>query len=181
MNIVITLPRESIDAIISGLNGLVIRHYVPNRFDTDLDVVLVVEKGTKNIPVLFSIKQFMIYGNASVTHDWLHNSLLKGERVCIWVIGRVCLLKYPDNAASRIGLKNNHGSFVYNDYDVTQFCLGRSFWGRRVNDEDKSIVYAPDKRYWVIRKYLATECEDDYLQWCENNNIPFNWRGMQLK
>lgn len=181
MNIVITLPKEIIAEIIDERRWILVRRFVPNRFNIDEDVVLVVEKGTKNIPVLFSIKRFIIYGNVAEKLDWLANSLLKGDRICIWEIGRVCSLKHPDNAALSIGLKNNPESFYYNDYDVAQFQLGKSFWGLRVNGGDKSYVYAPDIRNKVIREYLASNCEDDFLQWCENNKIPFNWRGMQLK
>lgn len=181
MNIVITLPREIIAEIIDERRWVLVRRFVPNRFNIDEDVVLVVEKGTKNIPILFSIKQFLIYGKTSIIHDWLAYSLLKDEKVYNWVIGRVCFLKNHGNAASRIGIKNNPTTFVYYNYDVAQFQLCKSFWGRKVNGEDKSYVYAPDKRNMVIREYLASDCENDYLQWCEDNKIPFNWRGMQLK
>lgn len=192
MNIVITLPRVLIEAIISGSKSVEIRHSIPQKFNINYDVILVVEKGSHNIPILFSIKQFKVYGDTSIAYrhytkdaavpqEWLADYCLKAKIVCVWEIGRVCLLKYPNNAASSIGLKNNPQAFVYNDYDIAQFSFSRSFWSRRVNNEDKLKVYAPDKRRKILLDYFDSDCDVDFLSWCEKNDIPFNWRGMQLK
>lgn len=191
MNIVITLPRELIVEIINGRKSVEVRTSIPRRFYNDEDVVLVVEKGTHNIPILFSIKQFITYDDgyiafrnsskdAAVSEEWLLTYCLGAKQICVWVIGRVCLIVNHGNATSTIGLKKNPQAFVYNDYDIAQFRLVKSFWSNRIQDEDKVTVFAPDIRNKILLDYLSTDCEVDFLQWCENNNIPFNWRGGQL-
>lgn len=192
MNILITLPSYLIQAILDGKKHVEVRTKLPNKFNTDTDVVFVVEKGTHNVPIMFSIRQFVIFDSndhalmdakkdAAVSYKWLFESCCKHQQICLWEIGRVCEFKFPDQMATWLNIKTNPQSFTYIDYDEEPFPIKRAFWGRRVPKEEYESVFQPDIRKEYLNRYLDEDPEISWEKWCELKKLPLSCRGKAVQ
>lgn len=192
MNILITLPSYLIQAILDGRKNVEVRSLLPSKFNTDRDVVFVVEKGTHNVPIMFSIRRFDIFDSsyhgfldakkdAGVTWKWLFEYSSKHQQICLWEIGRVCLFKFPDQMATWLNIKTNPQSFTYIDYDEEPFPIKRAFWGRRVPKEEYDFVYQPDIRKKYINRYLDEDPDMSWEEWCELKKLPISCRGKAVQ
>jgi len=192
MNIVITLPRILIDRIISGKKSVEVRSKVPTNFNLKTDVVYVAEKGTSKVPLMFSIKEFIsfedkteainyIINDAAVSMQFLKNYAKDKKTMCIWVLGRVCLLSESRHMATWLGIKKNPQSFIYNKIDESGFLISRAFWANRVSTLDYHSVYMPDMHYKAIKQWLFDDSALDFSTWCCIKDVPENVRGKAVQ
>lgn len=192
MNILITLPSYLIQAILDGKKNVEVRTKLPIKFNTDTDVVFVVEKGTHNVPLMFSIRQFVFFDNwyhalmdakidAAVSFKWLYEYCNKHQQICLWEIGRICEFQFPDHMAQWLDIKTNPQSFSYIDYDEDPFPIKRAFWGRRVTKEEYDFVYQPDLRKKYLNQYLEEDPEISWEVWCELKKLPQSCRGKAVQ
>lgn len=192
MNILITLPSYLIQAILDGRKHVEVRTKLPNKFNTDTDVVFVVEKGTHNVPIMFSIRQFVIFDSkdhalidakkdAAVSFKWLFEYTGKHKRICLWEIGRICEFYHPDLMALWLQIETNPQSFSYIDYDESQYPIKRAFWGKRVSREEYDSVYQPDLRNKYLKQYLDEAPEISWEIWCELKKLPLSCRGKAVQ
>ena len=192
MNIVITLPRILINKIISGEKSVEVRSKVPTNFNLKTDVVYVAEKGTSNIPLMFSIKEFIsfkdkteainyINKDAAVSIQFLENYTKDKNTICIWVLGRVCLLPKSRHMATWLGIKKNPQSFIYNKIDESGFLISKAFWANRVTAFDRKDVYIPDMHYKAIQQWLLDDSALDFSTWCCVKDVPKNIRGKAVQ
>lgn len=100
MDIVITLPKNLIEKILSGEKTVEVRTRRPIQFDLYKDIVYVVQKGTRHVVMNFTIEQFVdvdqagllfLYneGNVGVDLDWLMKYAANKKTFSIWYIGNV--------------------------------------------------------------------------------------------
>lgn len=192
MNILITLPSYLIQAILDGRKHVEVRSKIPNKFNTDTDVVFVVEKGTHNVPIMFSIRRFVIYDSndhalmdakkeAAVSYKWLFEYCYNHQRICLWEIGRVCQFYHPDLIALWLKIETNPQSFSYIDYDEVQFPIKRAFWGKRVPKEEYKFVYQPDLKRKYLNRYLDEDPDMSWEEWCELKKLPLSCRGKAVQ
>lgn len=138
MNVVITLPEHLIKAIIWGEKFFEIRSKKPLRFDKNKDVVFVAQKGSKEVPLYFTIQRFLYYDGitdrkylakkAAVSVDYIDN-YLKGKKViCAWVIGCACKVDCPFSLYSDLKINKNPQSFIYRDYEWRQIAFTSFKW-----------------------------------------------------
>lgn len=138
MNVVITLPEHLIKAIIWGEKFFEIRYKKPLRFDKNKDVVFVAQKGSKKVPLYFTIQSFVYYDGisdrkylakkAAVSVDYI-DKYLKGKKViCAWVIGCACKVDCPLSLYSDLKINKNPQSFIYRDYEWRQIDFKSYEW-----------------------------------------------------
>lgn len=158
MNVVITLPKHLIKAIIMGEKFFEIRSSVPLHFDEKKDVIFVVQKGSKLVPLYFTIIRFCGFRNSSskkrsntlyfdeckflaekaaVSVEYINNYSKNKEKIYAWVIGCACKVYCPADLYSDLKIDKNPQSFIYRDYE----------W-RKV--EFKSWVWLHKPRYSAI-------------------------------
>lgn len=100
MNVLITLPKELIDKILSGEKTAEMRKCFPNFMDIGKDGFFMVEKGTDDIrgwcrvdgvlKTAVSEDGMKIYAESlGVTHPYIMAYASPGTKVCLWKIGKV--------------------------------------------------------------------------------------------
>ena len=192
MNIVITLPSNLIQDIMDGKKQVEVRTRNPQRFNPDKDVVWVIEKGTKSIPIMFSIRRFVFYSNwhdsftnlkepASVNGKWLYNYCIKHQTIVSWEIGRICEVKFPDNTYKWLGIKTNPLSFSYNDIDEERIPIKKAYWCKKVPYEERELVFMPDKRRDYINAWLNSDTDIYFHDWCFVKQVPENCIGKAVQ
>ena len=139
MNVVITLPKTLIEAILWGEKSFEIRSKLPLHFDEKKDVVFVVQKGTKEIPIYFTIKTFYGYSiledvnsilakHAFVPYSFIEKYRQSKKRVYAWVIGCACKVSCPSDLYNDLKIAKNPQSFIYRDYEWRQVQFKSFVW-----------------------------------------------------
>lgn len=124
MNIVITLPIELIAEIANGHKKTEIRKFLPKNFNTISDVVYVVQKGTRKVPMFLTIAGFDtmtpeddvwgLYGKyIRVPFAWLYRYSLGAKQIVAWNIDEVHMLHDPNDIYPNLGITCNPQSYVY--------------------------------------------------------------------
>lgn len=108
MNILITLPSHLIEAIKAGKKKIELRKNYPIRFYEKQDFVYVVEKGTNQIQIAFTVKYFeivdntigmqaLVYGmhheSIAVDYKWFREYVKETKVMVLWHIENVYTLK----------------------------------------------------------------------------------------
>ena len=121
MNILITLPKHLIDAILRGEKIYELRKSRPKNLIIGQDGFFAVEKGTSNVRCWCRVDK--IYGTFIDHHgiSWLESNLCvskryiekyaDGKKVCLWKIGKVIELKDLDR--SSLFVDKNPQSYAY--------------------------------------------------------------------
>lgn len=124
MNILITLPKNLIHAIISGRKNIEIRRTFPKSFICNKDKVYVVEKGTNRILISFKIEEnfkcenfshiWALFGDRfAIDYEYYKNYTLNRRFIYLWFITDVQVFEKPILRDKDLGLKTNPQSFVY--------------------------------------------------------------------
>lgn len=124
MNIVITLPRHLIDAIISGEKTIEIRKTQPKHFEVCHDLVYVVEKGTHHVVIAFTIKYFSYYHNnlvawhyckdkCAINETWFRRYTDNAKYVILWHIDIVNTFPIPVELFKELGVSRAPQSYCY--------------------------------------------------------------------
>lgn len=165
MNIVITLPTDLIDAILSGKKSIEIRSKMPLNFETGKDVVYVCQKGFQRVPLFFTIKKFSIYKHdyigdlalserASVPVKWVSDYRDKHAVVYAWVIGYVCKLAYADEVWQHINIKHNPQCYSYTNIEWRKDTVVHCFASHEMDYFDMEELMQPMKE---IRAYKLSQ------------------------
>lgn len=165
MNIVITLPSELIDAILSRKKTIELRSKRPLNFDTKKDVVYVCQKGFQRVPLFFTIKHFVQYkhnfiGNlylserASVPVKWVSDYRDNHAVVYAWVIGFVCKLAYADEVWQHLNIKHNPQCYSCTNFEWRKETVINCFASYEVNYFDMERLMHPMKE---IRAYKFSQ------------------------
>lgn len=132
MNVVITLPKELIDAIIDGRKIFEMRKTVPLHLRLSEDGFFCVEKGTKNVRCWCRVDAFydreypVKYGShlpeyLAVSREWM-DEYMKGKTVKLWSIGQVVTFEKPLLIDKDLFVDRAPQSFAY-----TPLSYGRSY------------------------------------------------------
>lgn len=124
MDILITLPKNLIDKILSGEKTVEVRTRRPIQFDLYKDIVYVVQKGTRRVVMEFTIEQFVdvdkagllfLYneGNVGVDLDWLMKYAANKNTFSIWYISFVTSLNSIDLTLDIMQVKAAPQSYTY--------------------------------------------------------------------
>lgn len=175
MNVVITLPIELIAEILEGRKIFEIRSKVPQKFNPDEDVVYVVEKTTKRIPLYFTIRTFYIFsqnGNfdawlarhASVPVSWVKSYRNGKLRISVWNIACVCKLCDETSMWEKLQMNTAPQSFIYKEYEWRQDPISKVIWNRHIDIyETRSLMHPrAERNFWIMNK--NTERTDDIDQ-----------------
>lgn len=161
MNVVITLPDHLIRAIIMGEKFFEIRSKKPLHFDNTKDVVFVVQKGSKKVPLYFTITRFLhlsdnryIAKKAAVSIDYINNYRKGKKYICAWVIGCACKVDCPFDLYSSLNINKNPQSFVYKDYEWRQIAFTSYTWLTKPNYFSKWLI--PDIEYGKYMRSLSS-------------------------
>lgn len=124
MDILITLPLDLCKFIMSGHKTIELRSVCPAKFDCERDSVYVVAKGTNNVMLSFTVRNFVRYDDfrecwsacwphISIPYSWLEQ-YAKNKRVLFaWEINTVTpIIPYID-AKKRFNIKSNPQSYIY--------------------------------------------------------------------
>lgn len=162
MNVVITLPVELIAEILEGRKTFEIRSKVPQKFNPDEDVVYVVEKTTKRIPLYFTIRTFYTYWQNESVNAWLaqHASVPVGWvksyrtgklRISVWDIACVCKLCDETALWGKLEMNTAPQSFIYKEYEWRQDPFCKTIWNKKINiDERRSLIHpTAERNYWI--------------------------------
>lgn len=139
MNVVITLPKHLIEAILWGEKSYEIRSSLPSHFDEKKDVVFVVQKSTRVIPLYFTIKTFYGYSKledvntilserAAVSPSFIEKYRQGKRRIYAWVIGCACKVSCPTDLYTDLKIDKNPQSFIYRDYEWRQVQFKSYVW-----------------------------------------------------
>ena len=119
MNVVITLPRDLINKILTGEKKFEMRKSCPYRLRNG-DGVFVIEKGTDIVRCFFvvdsiismdSCKAFPWAPDLGVSFQYVEDYCKSARRIYMWEIGEIRQLTNYSRAL--LGLKSNPQSFVY--------------------------------------------------------------------
>ena len=127
MNVVITLPRNLITAIVSGAKTIEFRKSYPKDFDCRKDCVFVIEKGTKNVVAYFFVSDFQYESNPveiwrdysiqiGVPFFWFMAYAPRCRAYYLWRIRKAAYLYTPLDRELSLGLTTNPQSYVYTHY-----------------------------------------------------------------
>lgn len=165
MNVVITLPEKLIKAILMGVKSYEIRSKLPLYFNEKKDVVFVVKKGSKEIPIYFTIKT--CYGfsenedvtnslaiHAAVSPVFIEKYRQGKRRIYAWVIGCACKVNYPFGLYATLKIDKNPQSFIYRYYDWRQIAFNSYIW--LTKPENKYSALIPTKEYDNYMRSLSS-------------------------
>lgn len=127
MNVVITLPRNLITAIVSGAKTIEFRKSYPKDFDCRQDCVFVIEKGTRNVVAYFCVSDFQYESNPveiwrdysiqiGVPFFWFMAYAHRCRAYYLWRIRKAAYLYTPLDRGLSLGLTTNPQSYVYTQY-----------------------------------------------------------------
>lgn len=166
MNVVITLPADLIAAIKNGMKCFELRSKLPRNFDPQKDVVFVCQKGTKEVPISFTIYKFYSYGKdsdcdymlaerASVPVEWVRNYMAKHGSLYAWVIGYIVNLHNPAQVWSDLHIKSNPQSFIYRELDWRKLIVDNYSVSSFITYSDMQVMMHPKKlryNYLLMQK-----------------------------
>lgn len=100
MNVVVTLPKKLINAIIDGRKSFEMRSWCPRKLRVKEDGFFCVEKGTKNVHCWCRVDRFLVpidyegfwkaHGERlCVSKEWYDKYVQGRKYVRIWCIGKV--------------------------------------------------------------------------------------------
>lgn len=136
-----------------------VRSKLPLSFDKSKDVVFVVQKGTKTIPIYFTVTIFSwAYGkftdfksiakDAAVSTDFMEKYWADKKSIYVWTIGCVCRVDNPCYLYSELKIVKNPQSFIYRDYEWRQIEFTSFKWLTKPKNTLKPIIeYLRYKRY----------------------------------
>lgn len=124
MDIIITLPKNLIDKILSGEKTVEVRTRRPIMFDLYKDIVFVVQKGTRRVVMDFTIEKFVdvdqagllfLYneGKVGVDLNWLMKYAANKKKFSIWHIGCVTSLDCINATLDAFSIKVAPQSYAY--------------------------------------------------------------------
>lgn len=124
MDIVITLPKNLIEKILSGEKTVEVRTRRPKLFGLYRDIVYVVQKGTRRIVMDFTIEEFLdvdrdglisLYneGIVGVNYDWLMRYADNKKKFSVWCIGCVTSLDSINLTLDKMPVKAAPQSYAY--------------------------------------------------------------------
>lgn len=124
MDILITLPLNLIDYIMTGQKTTELRSVCPAKFNCERDVVYVVAKGTNNIMLSFTVRAFVRYddcmgfwidcGNSvCVDYLWVRRYAENKRVLYAWEIDTVTHIVPHLDAKEHFNIKSNPQSFIY--------------------------------------------------------------------
>ena len=124
MDILITLPKNLIEKILSGEKTVEVITRRPIQFDLFNDIVYVVQKGTRRVVMNFSIEKFddvdmagllFLYneGKVGVDLNWLTKYAANKKTFSIWYIGCVTSLDCIDLTLDKMPVKAAPQSYTY--------------------------------------------------------------------
>ena len=124
MNIVITLPSHLIDAIISGEKTIEISKTKPRNFEISSDWVYVVERGTKDVVIAFSVRYFSYYHNNLMAWHYCKDKCGISEMqfrqytdnaryIVLWHICVVQTFSVPVDLVEELGVSRAPQSYCY--------------------------------------------------------------------
>lgn len=138
MNVVITLPDNLIKAIVWGEKFIEIRSKKPLHFDKNNDVVFVVQKGSKKVPLYFTITRFFCYDElidseylakkAAVSVKYIDNYRKDNDYIYAWEIGCACKVDCPFDLYRDLKIDKNPQSFIYRYYEWRQIAFCSYIW-----------------------------------------------------
>lgn len=141
MNVVITLPEHLIKAIMMGEKFFEIRSKKPLHFDRTKDVVFVVQKGTRLVPIYFTVFGWYTYRcrinsltgkyiaiMAAVSVEYINNYSEEKDCIYAWVIGCACTVDCPGDLYSNLKIDKNPQSYIYRDYEWRQIAFNSYKW-----------------------------------------------------
>lgn len=122
MNILITLPKNLLDKILSGEKRYEMRKCMPNNLRLGEDGFFIVEKGTDKVKcwcrmdsaISMTMNEFLSQwwsDDLCVTPDFILNYAPEGKDVWLWEIGKVVELK--NLCRDSLQLKKNPQQFAY--------------------------------------------------------------------
>lgn len=131
MDVVITLPKNLITAIVSGAKTIEFRKSYPKDFDCRETRVFVIEKGTRNVVAYFLVSDFQYETNP--VEIWRDYSIQIGvpffwfmayapgcRDYYLWRIRWATYLYTPLDRELFFGLTTNPQSYVYTRYKSAQ-------------------------------------------------------------
>lgn len=121
MNVLITLPKDLIEKIISGEKKYEMRKFLPKFMRLGLEGFFVVEKGTDNIrcwcrldavrkPYIDSLSAECLASSLCVSKEYIENYVMH-KNVYLWKIGKVIVLK--DLKRNFLAIFKNPQRFAY--------------------------------------------------------------------
>lgn len=119
MNIVITLPRDLINKILSGEKLFEMRKSCPYRFRYG-DGVFVIEKGTDIVRCFFEVDNIISMepskatawaADLGVSVQYIANYCKNARRIYMWEIGGA--IELSNYSRALMGLKQNPQNFAY--------------------------------------------------------------------
>ena len=127
MNVVITLPKNLITAIVSGAKTIEFRKSYPKDFDCRKDCVYIIEKGTRNVVAFFLVSDFQYETNPveiwrdysiqiGVPFFWFMAYAPRCRAYYLWRIRKASYLYTPLDREFSFGLTTNPQGFVYTKY-----------------------------------------------------------------
>lgn len=122
MNVLITLPKELLDKIISGEKKFEMRKTLPRLMEIGRDGFFVVEKGTNEVRcwcrvtevVTVKMNEKVAQQHAKelcVTPEYICKYATKGTELYLWKIGKVNILE--DLVRDSLGINKNPQQFAY--------------------------------------------------------------------
>lgn len=124
MNIVITLPKELIKAIIEGRKVIEIRKSRPTLMKVGDDGFYCVEKGTPFVrcwcrvdDIGIVMKEFIdpkeLARKAAVSEEFIKDYIKKGRLIYLWRIGKVRTFENDSLVLSSLNVDRNPQNFAY--------------------------------------------------------------------
>lgn len=138
------------------------------RFDTRKDVVFVVQKGTKAVPLYFTITSFYHYDynsssyngylaeKAAVSVEYIDNYIKGKSCICAWVIGCACKVSWPHILYSDLKINKNPQSFIYRDFEWRQIEFSSYIWLKKPRIEGKLNYLIPSLEYKRYMRSLSS-------------------------
>lgn len=128
MDVVITLPKKLITAIVSGAKTIEFRKSYPKEFDCRKDCVYIIENGTRNVVAYFLVSDFQF--EYDIVEIWRNYSIQIGvpffkfmayaprcRSYYLWRIRKAAYLYTPLDRKLSFGLTANPKGFVYAKYN----------------------------------------------------------------
>lgn len=164
MNVIITLPKHLIAAIIKGEKFFEIRSNRPLYFNKQQDVVFVVQKGSRMVPLYFTITAFRYYDTSSdkgylaekaaVSEDYIDNYMKRKNNICAWEIGCACKVSCPIELYTDLKISKNPESFIYRYFEWRQV----GFWSYKwlSKPQNPSVILRPNVEYLIYMRSLLS-------------------------
>lgn len=124
MDILITLPKNLIQRIREGKKDIELRKNYPRKFDTKIDFVFVVEKGTHDVVLSFRVQNFvpiyppydydMLYPwLGGVNRTWINRYLCFAKVAYLWYISDTHYIGNGKLKIEELGIKTAPQSYAY--------------------------------------------------------------------